>query len=137
MILISAVIIFGFSKVWLWSLFAGFILDLFSYNRIGISIIGFILLCYAVSFSSKRLILGEKLGGAMVGFFMVIVATFFFNLWMLLADAGFSFAALWAAKYHFLGSLGWKIIFNLIIFIFSLLFFKHCEYKNNFSRKLA
>ncbi|MDO8529509.1 MAG: rod shape-determining protein MreD [bacterium] len=133
--LISATIVFGFRHVWLITIAAGFILDIFSYSRIGVNVIAFIAFCYLASFFSRRLLLEEKIEGIAVGSFLILVETFFYEIWVFSANMGFKINDFRGLKYVLLEGIGWKLLFNLILFFVSLLFFKRLE-KAYSSKKL-
>jgi rod shape-determining protein MreD len=134
--LIASVIVFGFPAVWIWAVVAGFILDIFSFRRIGVSVLSFMTFCYAISFFSRRLLFGEKTGGILAGIVFVTIATFFHNLWIYSASAQFKFQDIWGIKLAFLEIIGWKIIFNIILFFISLLILKYIKNKNSRSNNL-
>lgn len=130
--LLSLAIVFGFKNVWVWVIIAGLALDLFSFEKIGVSVVSLIFSCYIVSFFSRRVLLGEKIGGIFTGMLLVSVITFVNNFWLVLADAGFQFQSIWTAKLFFINWIGWKLVFNLILFFVILLVFKKV-YKRNYS----
>jgi rod shape-determining protein MreD len=129
--MVSVVAVFGFQSTWIWVIISGIVLDLFSFSAPGLNVFSFMFFSYATSFFSRRLILGEKAGGILVGTIFVSLMTFFHNFWIQLANAGFKFQKIWIIKVFFLESVGWKIILNLILFFFCILFFK--KIKNKFS----
>jgi len=122
--LVSWVSVFGFQYVWIWAIISGIVLDLFSFTAVGSNVFSFIFFSYCTSFFSKRLILGEKIGGILVGVFFISLATFFHNLWMQLISVGFKLQKIWEIKIFLLESASWKIIFNLILFFVFILIFK-------------
>lgn len=126
---VSFSIIFGFQSTWIWAIVIGLLLDFFSFEKVGSNVISFILSCYVVSFFSKRVLLGEKLGGAIAGIFLIFILTFFNNFWTIFSDNGFDFWEIWKAKNFFLNSFLWKFSFNLIIFFVSLFFVKKFQKK--------
>lgn len=134
-LLISATIVFGFRTMWMLAALAGFILDIFSYSRVGVNAAAFLVFCYLASFFSRRLLLEEKLEGIAAGSFLVAIETFFYGLWVFSANSGFRIDDFHGLNYILLESVGWKLPFNLILFFASLLFFKRLE-KNFSSKKL-
>lgn len=130
--LLSLAVVFGFRNVWIWGILAGLVLDIFSFEKIGVSVISLIFSCYIVSFFSRRVLLGEKVGGIFTGTLLVSVITFVNNSWLVLADAGFRFQSIWTSRSFFVNWIGWKLVFNLILFFVILLVFKRV-YKRNYS----
>ncbi len=134
--LVSLVVIFGFQNVWVWGIIAGLVMDIFSFEKIGISIISLIVSCYIASFFSRRVLLGEKLGGILTGILLVLVITFFNNSWLILADIGFWFQEIWRVRIFFFDGILWKFIFNLILFLILLLILKKLYKKKSSAKNL-
>ncbi|MFH0969583.1 MAG: rod shape-determining protein MreD [Patescibacteria group bacterium] len=128
-ILVSSVAVLGFQQVLVWAVISGFIFDIFSFSRIGVNIFSFVLFSYAISFFSRRMILGEKSGGILMGAIFVSFMTFFYRLWAIFNELGLNFQEIWKMKTEFLEGMGWKIIFNLILFFLSILFLKRIRNK--------
>lgn len=135
-ILVSAVAVFGFPAVWVWAIFSGFVMDIFSFGKIGSNVLSFMLYCYFVSFFSRRIILGEKIGGILAGTVFVSIMTVFYNIFIYIFNYGFKFQEMWGIKFIFLENMLWKIIFNLILFFISLVVLKHIERKFSPSNNL-
>lgn len=133
--LTSATIVFGFRNIWILAALAGFILDIFSYSRVGVNATAFLAFCYLASFFSRRLLLEEKIEGIAAGAFLILIETFFYGMWVFSANSGFRIDDFHGLKYILLEGIGWKLPFNLILFFASLLFFKRLE-KNFSSKKL-
>lgn len=125
--LISATIVFGFRNIWLLAVATGLILDIFSYSRIGVNAAAFLSFSYLASFFSRRLLLEEKIEGIASGSFLILFETFFYGIWVFSANMGFKINDFHGLKYVLLESIGWKLLFNLILFFASLLFFKHLD----------
>ncbi|MFA5777700.1 MAG: rod shape-determining protein MreD [Parcubacteria group bacterium] len=134
--MVSAVAVFGFQLTWIWVIIAGIILDLFSFSALGFNVFPFIFFSYATSFFSRRLILGEKIGGILVGTIFVFLMTFLNNFWIQLIGAGFKFQKIQEINGFFLESTGWKMILNLILFFLCILFFKRIKKKLSPSNNL-
>lgn len=133
---ISAVAVFGFQAVWVWAIISGFILDIFSFSKIGINIFSFAIFSYCVSFFSRRTILGEKNGGILIGAVFILIATFLHNAWIQISDMNFNLQEAWGAKLVFWDSVGWKIILNLASFFIFILILKKIKRKIFPSNKL-
>ena len=118
---VSSVAVFGFQSMWIWVIISGFLLDIFSFSKLGTNIFSFIVFSYMVSFFSRRLILGEKSGGIIVGIIFISVITFLNNLWVKFAEVGFrpGFDNFLPEREIF-----WRIISNIIIFFVFVLIFK-------------
>lgn len=130
--LLSLAVVFGFKNVWVWGIIAGLVLDIFSFGKIGVSVISLVFSCYFVSFFSRRVLLGEKLGGIFTGILLVSIITFANNLWLVLADAGFQLHSIWKTRLFFVNWIGWRLVFNLVLFFVILLIFKKM-YKRSYS----
>jgi rod shape-determining protein MreD len=122
--LVSATAVFGFQQTLIWAIISGLVLDIFSFSRIGANIFAFVIFSYAISFFSRRLILGEKSGGILTGAVFISLMTFFYKLWSVLNELGFNYQEIWKMRMGFFDGIGWKIIFNLILFFLSILFLK-------------
>lgn len=131
-LLISGVAVLGFQSIWIWIIISGIILDLFSFRAVGVNVISFIIFSYAVSFFSRRLILGEKIGGVLTSGFFVVFMTFFHNLWIQSANSDFELEKIWKVLASFGLDFGFKTILNIILFFIFILLFK--KIKRNSSR---
>jgi rod shape-determining protein MreD len=129
--IISGVSVFGFNAAWLWAIAAGFILDIFSFSRVGVNVFSFMFFSYSTSFFSRRLILGEKISGIAVGGFFIALATFLNSVWINFAESGLKFQELIKINFVFSADTGWKIIFNLILFFVFIIFLKQIRRKFN------
>ena len=121
---VSGVAAFGFQLTWIWVIISGFILDIFSFGAVGINVFSFMFFSYAVSFFSRRLILGEKSGGILVGAVFISLMTVFNSLWIFLASTGFKFQEIWKINNILGAGIFWKIILNLILFFIFISIFK-------------
>jgi len=128
-VLISVISVFGFQYTWIWVIISGIILDIISFFVVGSNVFSFIFFSYVASFFSRRIVLGEKSGGIIVGIIFVSFVTFFHNLWIHLISAGFKFQKIWEIKFFLLESVGWKIIFNLILFFVFILLLRGIKNK--------
>ena len=72
---ISWTVISGFSKIYAWLIFMAVLLDIFSYQRIGISPIFFIIVSYSVSFFSRRFLLDHKIWGVLILIIFISIST--------------------------------------------------------------
>lgn len=70
----------GFEKIWLWVIGLGVFWDLISFSILGENVISFILVAYIVSFLSRRLILERRSSGFLIAILLVVVSTFFYNI---------------------------------------------------------
>lgn len=127
--LISVISVFGFQYSWIWVIISGIILDIFSFVALGSNVFSFIFFSYSASFFSRRIVLGEKSEGIIIGIIFVSLATFFHNLWIQLISAGFKLQKIWEIKFFLLESVGWKIIFNLILFFVFILLLRGIKNK--------
>lgn len=132
--LVSGVSVFGFNAIWPWAVILGMILDVFSFRRIGTDAFSFIFFSYCVSFFSRRLILGEKTGGILLGIFFVSLMTFFHNLWIKAVDFGLKFEEIWNISVIFSENIAWKIIFNAALFFLFVLILKAVKGKYHSSQ---
>jgi rod shape-determining protein MreD len=123
-LLISGVAVLGFRSIWIWIIISGIILDLFSFRTVGINVVSFIIFSYAVSFFSRRLILGEKIGGILVSGIFVVFMTFFNNFWIQSANLNFELSKIWKTPAFFGWDIGFKMILNVILFFIFILLFK-------------
>ena len=134
--LVSGVAIFGIQSMWTWIIVSGIILDLFSFRIIGTNVVSFMIFSYAVSFFSRRLILGEKTGGVLISGTFIMFMTFFQNIWVQLVSFNFELEKIWGI----IASWGWDIIFkavlNLILFFIFILLFKRMKNKLSQSKNL-
>jgi rod shape-determining protein MreD len=122
-------VVFGFSNIWVWSVFSGLILDAFSYVPFGTNVIAFLLFCYTVSFFSRRLLLGEKTGGIFVGILLVSLMTIFYSFWIIWVQSDFYFLAIFKSFSKILNNSLWNIIWNLFSFLILLIIFKKINKK--------
>jgi rod shape-determining protein MreD len=121
---VSSVAVFGFQSIWIWVIISGIILDLFSFRIVGTNVISFMLFSYAVSFFSRRLILGEKTGGILISGIFVMAVTFFQNSWIQLANFNFELKRVWEVLAFSGWSLVFKAVLNIILFLILILLFK-------------
>ncbi len=109
----------GLKKVWLWSIIAGFILDIFTFRLIGINILALFIIACGVGSLAKRFLTAQKTTAFLVilGFVEVgtIVNFFLLNIFTL-KNSFFSLN-------NFLESLfnptilAWKLLYNAGLFI--------------------
>lgn len=114
--LVSGVAVFGFQSVWIWGIIAGFILDLFSFRKIGVSILSFTIFSYSMSFFSRRIVLGEKIGGILLSSLFIILMTISNNFWINAVSSGFKFEIISDSKTFVPWEMIWKIAFDLGLF---------------------
>jgi rod shape-determining protein MreD len=115
-LLVAGVAVFGFQSVWIWGIIAGFILDIFSFRKIGISIFSFVIFSYSISFFSRRLVFGEKTGGIFASTSFVVLMTIVNNAWQKLASSGFKLEKILSFEALISWEMIWKALFNLILF---------------------
>jgi len=84
------VIIVGFEKIWLWIVALGIFADLFLFERVGISVIFFIGIAYAISFFSRRFLIEKKLVGFFVIVLFIIISFLLLDLGKILISENFS-----------------------------------------------
>lgn len=113
-------IILGFSGSLPWVIASGFFLDLFSYARVGESIIVLVLAAYLVSFFSRRFLVESKGWSFIIMFLFVLAATFLRRIFFYLILIIGGHAEIKAVGLIF-GYLGSEIICNSILF-FSFFF---------------
>lgn len=77
LVVLAWVVIASFEKIWPWIVALGIFADLISFNKVGINVIFFIILAYAVSFFSRRFLIERRLAG-FIFISLFIIATFFF-----------------------------------------------------------
>jgi len=137
--LVSSVAVFGFQAVWIWGIIAGFILDIFSFRKIGTSIFSFAIFSYSISFFSKRLVFGEKIGGFFFSSIFVVLMTIFNSVWINLASFGFKFEKILNVEALISREIIWKAAFNIILFHLLVILMKKQKRKinanNSFSGK--
>lgn len=68
----------GFSDILPWVIISGIMLDIASFQPVGISVVLFVSISYFVSFFSRRFLVEHRVWGAMVVIFFMIAATFFY-----------------------------------------------------------
>lgn len=130
-LLVSGIAVFGFQAVWIWGIIAGFILDIFSFSKIGVNIFSFAISTYSVSFFSRRLVFGEKMGGIFSSAIFVVLMTIFNNAWINLSSLGFEFKKILNIEAFISLGVIWKIIFNLILFYLFIVLLKKQKKKLN------
>lgn len=130
-LLVSGVAVFGFQSVWIWGIAAGFILDIFSFRKIGTSIFSFAIFSYSISFFSRRLIFEEKIGGVFSSSVFIVLMTIFNNIWINLASFGFKFEKILNVKALISWEIIWKSVLNLILFYLFVILLKKQKKKIN------
>lgn len=103
----------NFEKFWPWVIVAGFLLDILSFSRIGISSFSFLIIFFGVSFLSKRFFVMQKKKVFLASLAIVLGATtahYFLTNILFFVPNNFSIESL---------SL-WKV-FNLQTFLFKIL----------------
>ena len=72
---ISWTVISGFSEIYIWLIFMAVLLDIFSFQRIGINPIFFIAVSYSVGFFSRRFLLDHKIRGILILIIFIAAST--------------------------------------------------------------
>lgn len=129
--LVSSVAVFGFQAVWIWGIIAGFILDIFSFRKVGTSIFSFAIFSYSMSFFSRRLVFGEKIDGIFSSSIFVVFMTIFNNIWINFASFGFKFEKMLNIETLISWQIIWKLILNLILFYLLVGLLRKQKRKNN------
>jgi len=83
---ISWVIVSGFEKMWIWIVLLGFLNDIFLTQKIGPSILFFILFAYLISFVARRFIIERRFSGFLLVIFFILMG----NVWGRFFDFLFS-----------------------------------------------
>ena len=130
-LLVSGVAVFGFQAIWIWGIVAGFIFDIFSFNKIGVNIFSFAIFSYSISFFSRRLVFGEKMGGIFSSAIFVVLMTIFNNAWTNFASLGFKFEKLLNVEAFVSWGIICKAVFNLILFYFFVILIKKQKKRMN------
>lgn len=72
---ISWTVISGFSKIYIWLIFMAVLLDIFSYQRVGVNPVFFVLVSYSVSFFSRRFLVDHKIWGILILIVFISIST--------------------------------------------------------------
>lgn len=90
LIVLAWVILVSFEKIWPWIVTLGVFTDLFSFERIGINAIFFIIIAYAISFFSRRFLIERRSAGFLVITVFVVVVFLFLDIGRLVVLENFS-----------------------------------------------
>ena len=78
LIIIAWTIIVGFNKIWPWTIIAGVILDLASFEPIGKNVIFLLIVSYAVNFFLQRFLTENRIWRVVMISFFVVATTIFY-----------------------------------------------------------
>ena len=90
LVVLAWVIVASFEKIWPWIVALGIFADLAMFERVGVNVIFFIGLAYAISFFSRRFLIERRLAGFLVIVLFVIVAFLFLDAGRLIVIENFS-----------------------------------------------
>jgi rod shape-determining protein MreD len=128
MLVIAGTIIFGFHRVLPWVIFGGILLDLISYQRVGLSVILFVLVSYFVSFISRRFLVENKNWGFLIMIFFIAVATAFGRIYLFVINfMGNNWKSVVENYSKFLGAIFIVTVYNAIIFFILFMLIKKKE----------
>lgn len=114
---IATSLLFDFPTVLKWAVISGLISDFFSYQKLGISAIVFVLAAYLCSFFSRRFSIETRLGSFLIIVFLVIVSTFSYRFSAIILNYHLNNILIILRNVDFYNNLFKEIVFNLILFV--------------------
>ena len=119
LVVLSWVIVASFEEIWLWIFALGVLSDLILFDKVGVNVIFFISIAYAISFFSRRFLIERKLEGILVVVLFVTFSFVFLDLGRMFVSENLSFIDTYIRFKEAYSS--WKVI--LIQNILNILFF--------------
>ncbi len=132
MLVIAWTIISGFRNILPWIVATGVVLDILSFEKIGLSVIAFVIIAYFVSFFSRRFLVESRGWGTLVMVFFIFFSTIFYYLFGIFF-ANFHLPAsstaydFWRSFVFFQKNVSIQIVFNILLFFLCYLLLARVE----------